>query len=404
MKRIVISLDGTWNNPYNLKEREDGRFVYKPSNPLKTARAVLPLASRNISQITYYDAGVGGLNKHPGVSNGMLRWVDNKLGGAWGAGFESNIEDAYHFLAHNYVAGDEVYLFGFSRGAAQVRALARFLDWVGGVPQKADAYYIPVLYRHYLESHGELGSFEVVEKINENKSKDLIQAFTPVPIQFLGVWDTVMALGSRIKLSGQGTSTRERAFHVGESPAARVKVARQALAIDERRADFRPEIWQSARSEVQSLKQAWFCGVHSNIGGGYQKDGLANEALHWMLDEASALGLEFDDDFIGKYRPFSRHKLYESYSKRYKFFDGIRKQTGFRSLFLSEEARSKIHPSVFSRLNADPEEKKPDEEALKFPDLETLYRPENLLAYLATRPDLDDYLESAALEAVRSLR
>ncbi len=404
MKRIVICLDGTWNNPYNLKEREDGRFVYKPSNPLKTARAVLPVASHDIPQITYYDAGVGGLNKHPGVSNGMLRWVDNKLGGAWGAGFESNIEDAYLFLAHNYVAGDEVYLFGFSRGAAQVRALARFMDWVGGIPKKADAYYIPVFYRNYLESRGEVSSFEVIKKINEKKPRDPIKTIIPVPIQFLGVWDTVMALGSRIKKSGQNTSTRERAFHVADSPAARVKVARQALAIDERRADFRPEIWKEPRSDSQSLKQAWFCGVHSNIGGGYQKDGLANEALHWMLDEASNLGLEFDDDFIGIYRPFSRHKLYESYSKRYKFFDGIRKRTGFRSLFLSEEAHSKIHPSVFSRLNADPEEKKTGGEDLKFPDLETIYRPENLLAYLATRPDVDDYLEGSALEAVQALR
>ncbi len=222
-KRIVICLDGTSNNAYKEKERYsakegDDSKVLKPSNVLKTCRAVLPEAD-GVTQITYYDIGVGALSKHPGAYNRLLRTADSVLGGAWGAGFESRVEDAYRFLSHNYVPGDDVFVFGFSRGAAAARALGRFIDWMGGVPSKRDVYWIPIFFRSYETSAGRAEGAEVLRTEHEVDIR-------PVEINFLGVWDTVLALGSRLK-----TRTKAKAFHIGETPPRSVRVARQALAI-----------------------------------------------------------------------------------------------------------------------------------------------------------------------------
>ncbi len=67
---------------------------------------------------------------------------------------EANIEEAFRFLAHNYSAGDRVFVFGFSRGAAQARALTHFLDWLGGVPAKGDAYFGPLFFLHWVKTRG----------------------------------------------------------------------------------------------------------------------------------------------------------------------------------------------------------------------------------------------------------
>src|SRR5687768_16302447 len=91
-RRIVLCLDGTWNSTYDRKYREDGSTVLKPTNVLKLCRAILP---RNLSQgeqLTYYDTGVGSLAKYPGLANRLLATADKGLGGAYGAGFEGNIE------------------------------------------------------------------------------------------------------------------------------------------------------------------------------------------------------------------------------------------------------------------------------------------------------------------------
>ncbi|MEM8651645.1 MAG: DUF2235 domain-containing protein, partial [Pseudomonadota bacterium] len=112
--RLIVSLDGTWNSVFKKLEREDKTTVLKPANPLKVARAVLPIDPDNgSSQITYYDSGVGALGLYPGLSNKLLNFADNKLGGGWGAGFESNVEQAVTFLSHNYTEGVSVFVFGF---------------------------------------------------------------------------------------------------------------------------------------------------------------------------------------------------------------------------------------------------------------------------------------------------
>lgn len=380
-RRIILCLDGTWNNPYQMKARDDGTTVLRPSNPLKIARAVLPVGSQNpVQQITYYDTGVGALNSYPGLSNKIVRWVDSKFGGAWGAGFEGNIEQALTFLVDNYQAGDEVYLFGFSRGAAQARGLTRFIDWMGGIPCKQDAYFVPLLFHRYLTSRAQADPASVTTAGGSGPSSPMM----PVSITLLGVFDTVMALGARFK-SDQKTTGEEYAFHVGDTPAACVQHARQALAIDERRFDFRPEIWKSTSrvpDTTQTLEQRWFAGVHSNIGGGYIKDGLANLPLKWLLAEAQTLGLEVDRDYLKHYRGYPQDQLFDSYTWFYSLFETVRRRKGKGERLLlghPDSANLSLDPSVIHRWNADPEKHK---------RLEAPYRPDNLARYLDEHPSV----------------
>lgn len=408
-RRFVLCLDGTWNSTYVKKRRDDGHEVLKPSNVLKLCRAVLPFdEGSGRAQVTFYDTGVGSLAKYPGASNRMLSAADKLLGGAFGAGFEANVEDALDFLVHNHAPGDEVFVLGFSRGAATARALTRYLDWAGGLPAKRDAYYLPRFFREYVVSRGRRSAAEVrraidAERAVERVAREPLPPFEPVEITFLGVWDTVMALGSRFRAAGESTSTASRSFHVDSRPAACVRHARQALAIDEARYDFRPEVWTGARPG-QSLEQRWFAGVHSNVGGGYVDDGLANLAFHWILEEAAALGLAADRSFAAAYRRYPQDRLYRSESWLYRLLDGARGRWGRGRRSLAgwpETARLTLAPSVIHRLQADPDERLANGE-LRFPDLRQRYRPENVLRFLAAQPDLDAYLAGLGLADERA--
>jgi uncharacterized protein (DUF2235 family) len=349
--RLIFCLDGTWNNPFISVERDDGTTVMKPTNPLKLARAVLPTDASGARQVTYYDSGVGALGLYPGISNSILGFVDNKLGGYAGAGFEANVEQAVTHLAHNYTSGAEIYVFGFSRGAAQARAMTRFLSWMGGVPTKYDAYYIPEYFRHYISERGGGSPMNIKNSKGESPANRML----PLKVTFLGVWDTVMALGSRFR-SNRTTAVAEKSFHVGTQPSTCVVHARQALAIDERRADFRPEIWLGA-DHGQSLEQRWFAGAHANVGGSYGNDGMANCALHWIVDEAKAHGLEIDEAFLKKYRCFSRDTLGNPYTLIYRAADTLRLKSGQGKRNLSgypESANLSIDPSAIQRFCSDP--------------------------------------------------
>ena len=387
-KRLILCLDGTWNNPYQKRKRSDGSEVLKPSNPLKMARAVLPTDGPT-AQICYYDTGVGALGKYPGASNRVLEFVDSKLGGGFGAGFEANIEQAATFLVNNYLAGDQVFVFGFSRGAAQARGLTRFIDWLGGIPAKRDAYFVPLYFAAYLASQG--GSDPRDVKTSSGRTPD--EPIVPIAIDLLGVWDTVMALGSRFRAS-EGTSVVSRSFHVGAQPAQCVEHARQALAIDERRYDFRPEIWQGLEVH-QTLEQRWFAGVHSNVGGGYTEDGLANIAFRWLLGEAHALGLATDNKYVQHYKAYPQARCHSSYTWLYRTIEmmRLRHRKGVRSLLGHEpNANLQLDRSVIHRLNAVPSD--------KHLQLDKLYRPANVIEYLASKPNLPTYLGSLGLNGV----
>jgi len=386
--RLILCLDGTWNSSFTPVERDDKTTVLKPANPLKLARAVLPVdPASGTRQITYYDSGVGALGLYPGFSYKLLNFSDSKLGGAWGAGFEANIEQAVTFITNNYVKNSQIYIFGFSRGAAQARGLTQFISWMGGVPEKKDAYYIPIYFRHYLAHKGGGAPEDIVD----NRGDVPARRMQKVKITYLGVWDTVVALGSRF-LATRGTSVDEKSFHVPDQPADCVVHARQALAIDEKRYDFRPEIW-SGPGASKSLEQRWFPGVHANIGGSYGNDGLANVALHWIVDEAKSNGIAIDEKFLKKYRPFPQDTIGVTHTAVYKTIEAIRFKLGKGARSLNgtpDTANLSIHPSAIARLCSNPE---------KFRDMDAPYRPKELVEIVRQHAgDKEGFVKSYGLK------
>ena len=402
-RRLVLCLDGTWNSTYTRKKRDDDHYVIKPSNVLKLARAILPRdPDDGLDQIVYYDIGVGSLATYPGAANTLLRFSDKLLGGGRGAGFEGNVEDALGFLALNYQPGDHVFIFGFSRGAATAQAVTRFIAWARGLPVKNDAYYLAPLFRMYVDTRGETPISDFLAKINQDRAREVrpqppLNDFQPIVVKLLGVWDTVIAMGSRSRPGKPGV----RGFHVSEQLPSCVENACQALAIDELRYEFRPEIWEQITSE-QTLTQRWFAGVHSNIGGGYVDDGLANITFQWMRGHAELHGLALDHAFASRYVAYPQDRQYRSDSFFYRAWDALpgRRGRGPRALVdRPESANLTLDPSVIQRIQADPAQPHPRyPDRLLFPDLGRPYRPHNVLRYLADKPDVDAYLQSLDLD------
>jgi uncharacterized protein (DUF2235 family) len=171
---------------------------------------------------------------------------------------------------------------------------------------------VPELYDCYESSKGP-GAPEWIKAFHN------IRGVRPSPpILFIGVWDTVGALGPPGVL-GQVFNKNKYQYHdVGLNGS--IQNAYHALAIDERRKPFAPTLWTRPPGWTGRLEQAWFPGVHSNVGGGYAPDGLANEALHWIAEKAEALGLELDKTYLGFFRPCFNSTLHDSMSMKYKVF------------------------------------------------------------------------------------
>jgi len=270
MKRIVIFADGTWNSP------EEGL----ETNVLQLAEAVAPTAG-NTKQVTFYDWGVG---------------TDTKkmMGGISGAGIDKNIMDCYRFIVHNYELGDQLYFFGFSRGAYTVRSLAGFIRNAGILKREfankeSEAF---VMYRNRsLKSHPD-------DPASTDFRKKYAVADT-TDIEFVGVWDTVGALGIPVPFWGT-LGKREFLFH-DTQPSKIIKHARHALSIDENRIDFEPTLWDAKPG--MDIQQVWFAGVHADIGGGYAEAGLSYCAASWIISEANQFGLVFEDYLLAKIKP-----------------------------------------------------------------------------------------------------
>ena len=263
MKRLIVCCDGSWNTP----EMES------PTNVVRLASALRNRTADGVPQIVYYDEGVG--------THGP---IDKIFAGAMGAGLDFNVREAYRFLAGNYEAGDEIYLFGFSRGAYTVRSLAGMIGLAGllgrrQITEVAEAYE---LYRR--EKHRNAAPAVAFRSKHGTRVP---------PITLLGCWDTVGALGIPDKLPGVGLDERfnKRYRWVDTKLGAHVEHALHALAIDERRVEFEPTLMESVTDE-QSLLQVWFPGDHGSVGGGQRhKEPLARIALEWMTEAIADLGL-----------------------------------------------------------------------------------------------------------------
>ncbi|MCU1645647.1 MAG: Glutathione transferase [Nocardia sp.] len=275
MKRLVVCCDGTW-------KAESSTTV---SNIVKIAQTVsladADAAGNHIGQRVYYVSGPG--------ARGFTS--DRLLGGAFGTGLEANLSAAYWQLALNWEPGDEIYIFGFSRGAFTARSLAGMINRLGILTYTAmiDGKYPDALkiYQTRKAHPDDPDPPAWAEFRSANCYPD------PVTINFLGVFDTVGAMGI------PGITARRHRFHDVQLSSI-VHCARQALAINERRRAFEPCLWEvpveigEKYRRTDRVKQVWFEGVHSDIGGGYPDCGLSDITLGWMIREAEAEGLAFD--------------------------------------------------------------------------------------------------------------
>ncbi|MFY0405908.1 DUF2235 domain-containing protein [Solicola sp. PLA-1-18] len=267
MKRLVVCFDGTWKNASDVDV----------SNIEKIARTVRTDGGESgVQQVVSYIPGVG--------ANYYL--ADRLLGGALGFGTLGNLVRGYRFLCLNYAPGDQVFVFGFSRGAATARSLAGMISRVGllDVPGLMDGRLDEAV-RRYTGGYPRRG--ETRRSAEEFRAA---HCHASPEITFLGVFDTVAALGRRARFNDFGLCDV-------------VAVARQALAVDEQRVVFRPLLWDGddgdARRRPDRVKQVWFQGAHSDVGGGSgPESGLSDTTLLWMLQEARAEGLEVDDALL----------------------------------------------------------------------------------------------------------
>lgn len=276
MKRIVICCDGTWNSPDESKEG-----VPCPTNVVKLAGAVRSESKDKIDQLMYYDPGVG-------TSGSIVqRWFD----GATGSGISRNILDAYRYLIANYEIGDQLYFLGFSRGAFTVRSLAGLIR-NSGILKYDSLQLVNRAYELYKSRRSSTHPKER-EATLFRRTYAVADIF---PIKFIGVWDTVGALGNPLLLntvfSKLSISILSNRFHDTDL-SSHVENAFQALAIDEKRSSFRPTLWsKQAGAENQTLEQVWFIGVHSNVGGGYVSSAISDIALDWLASKARECGLD----------------------------------------------------------------------------------------------------------------
>lgn len=310
MKRIVICADGTWQSP----ESDTATHV------MRLARGVAPVDSADIKQVVFYDWGIG--------SDG-----DRVVGGATGAGIDKNIMDCYRFVVHNYDIGDQLFLFGFSRGAYTVRSLAGLIRNCG-LLQRAHAARIPEAYELYRQRGP--ASAPGQDRASEFRQRYAVAETTK--IEFVGVWDTVGALGIPAPFLGT-LGTGRYLFHDTE-PSSIIRHARHAVAIDENRQDFEPALW-TAKPGVD-LEQVWFAGVHTDIGGGYRERGLGDHAGRWLIAEADKCGLAFEPHLVDDLQPDHLGKQHNEY-------------TGFYKIMRRSEVRRVepvLHRSVWERWQA----------------------------------------------------
>lgn len=357
MKRIALFLDGTWNT------FDDNTNVWRLKSLCDSTAS---------DQLVYYSRGVG------------TSFGEKVRGGVEGYGIDREIVDAYSWLTEFFVSGDEIYIFGFSRGAYTARSLSGLIAKCG-VLKPGAPLSIEQLYARY-RRHSERTIFELThgQQPIDLEEHWIVKYCEPTPIKMVGVWDTVGSLGSpfvslRSKVSKYlflDTHLRlqnEFAFH--------------ALAIDEQRKSFEPTLWTRTINKeggagagpsrpLSNVEQRWFVGAHANVGGGYPSDLLAQPPLQWLMGKAAGLGLKFRDTFVAdeqrpdapvadSYRDFA-HGIARFFIPRFHRPIGTDPEQG--TARITERINETIDGSVFERWRGNP-----------------TYRPPNLLDWADRR-------------------
>lgn len=292
MKKLVLFLDGTWNDPDD------------ETNVFRLSQALADTDSEGNRQLSFYLKGVG------------TKFLTRLLGGAVGVGLSNNVQEAYAWLVKHYEDNDEVFIFGFSRGAYTARSVAGVIINCGLLHRNATTT-IDKIYERYQRGKEEIPYYKLEYQSRhspENVKLDdleLLKCSRRVKIKMIGVWDTVGALGvpwTEVPWIGR----RNFYFH-NTNLSVLIENAFHALAIDERRSPYRPTLWTKFKPTAetklkelavagveplppaQTIEQRWFIGAHSNVGGGYKNDTLMSIPLNWMQQKAIGCGLAFAD-------------------------------------------------------------------------------------------------------------
>jgi uncharacterized protein (DUF2235 family) len=366
-KRLVFCFDGTWN-------RLDAST---PTNVVITAESVLPMADDGTAQAIFYDEGVG---------TGRF---DHLRGGLFGLGVVDKLGDAYRFLTFNYTPGDEIFVFGFSRGAFTARSFVGMLRNCG-VLSRSKAGRIKDAIEHYRSRDPKRGPdtieslkfrAEVSGSVVVNQDEDewrvtnvpgYIRGSTAVlRVRYLGVWDTVGALGVPSRYRLLSFFNRKFQFH-DTNLSSIVEMGRHAVAIDERREDFTPTLWSNLDdlnrrmgkdpdSSLAPYQERWFPGVHCGVGGGGDFRGLSDQALIWIWEGAQRAGLALDaspgsriydlaPNFLDRISPFDLSHL--SWFARLK--EQIMSTTWLKANRLGPSVLRDVSVSAHRRWLADP--------------------------------------------------
>lgn len=318
-RNIVICLDGTWNKPDEPDDSESSE---------SNVRILYEMCLEDgANQVKYYDTGVG------------TKWYDDKIGGITGAGLSRNVRQAYRWLTRQFEKGDKVFIFGFSRGAYTARSLAGLLWGCGLLPPGPDAAEaVDRIYEHY-RGRDEAGK------------RACKAANRACPVEMIGVWDTVGALGIPTRLLPDPTARRYQFHDVRLNPE--VRSAYHALALDEARATFEATLWQvGAREPGQVVEQVWFAGAHSDVGGGYAERHHSDVALHWMVTRATQRGLLWNDHHGHALAPDLSQPNHDSYRKLF----GPRRD---RTVRVMAENTPWVHASVLEQMRLQPDYRPP---------------------------------------------
>jgi uncharacterized protein (DUF2235 family) len=267
-RKIAFCADGTWDS------------TASDTNVYRISKAILAIPGQ---QFSFYDDGVG--------SDGTP--IEKLLGGAFGNGLFQKIKDGYSAVASVYEDGDEIFIFGFSRGAYTARSLAGMIAACGLPTKNPDTTLVNSAFQAYRN------------KNNRAQILATLAAYGLVDAQItmVGVWDTVGSLGIPASI-GQVDPLVYGFLDTSLSP--KILNASHAVAIDERRAEFPPTLWTSTPQPGQTMKQVYFCGVHCDVGGGYADDtgsgtALADIPFSWMMANAQKLGLALDQSMLTRY-------------------------------------------------------------------------------------------------------
>lgn len=335
MKRLILCCDGTWNTA-----AQEENNLPAPTNVVKVYNALAATDAKGNEQLKYYHPGVG--------TEGSF--LAKTAGGIFGDGLDKNIQSGWHWLSRFYAPGDAVYLFGFSRGAYTARCIGGLVGAFGlpifdGLPPKETWARILAAYDQGYSDQKPASRWRKKDwKWREPGS---------VPVEFIGVWDTVGARGIPDDLALLNLLDRPETWRFYDTRLGKhVKQARHAVAMDERRASFTPTLWtdddDAAIYESDRVKQYWFPGVHCDVGGGYSSCGLSDIALQWMIDEARESGLAFVKDMVQQIRPDPRGVLHDS-------LKGVFKSLRSRPRNLPDLSRGgHFHPSAVDRQKNPP--------------------------------------------------